>query len=423
MRGQRAAAPRMPTSSTIKRVSGGTHRTVEPSETVARVRRIAGPMGITRVANVTGLDCIGIPVFMVCRPNARSLAVSQGKGLDADAARASGLMEAAELFHAERIAKPLKHGSWNDLRFNHDLVDVEAMPRISLSAFHEDRALLWIEGVDLFGSKPTWVPYESVHTNFTLPLPADSGCFVMSSNGLASGNHVLEAVSHALCEVIERDAMTLFRFQSREHQDRLRVDTGTVLDDSCRKLLDLYDRAGVVAGVWDITSDVGIAAFRCVIQDREPNAFRPLGPIEGMGCHPSRETALLRALTEAAQSRLTLIAGSRDDNGRARYAQSQDEALMRRARESLTRRGSRKFGEAASHSSETLEGDVSAVLRGLTGAGITSAVIVDLSRPEFGIPVVRAVVPGLETYHHVQGYSPGSRARRLLEDRAREART
>ena len=75
----------------------GTHRAVAPAETVARVRPFLAAMGITRVANVTGLDHVGIPVVMVCRPNSWSLAVSQGEGLDLAAAEASGLMEAIEL--------------------------------------------------------------------------------------------------------------------------------------------------------------------------------------------------------------------------------------------------------------------------------------------------------------------------------------
>ena len=60
----------------------GTHRLVAPNATLERVRPFMAVMGITRVANVTGLDTIGIPVVMVVRPNSRSLAVSQGKGLN-----------------------------------------------------------------------------------------------------------------------------------------------------------------------------------------------------------------------------------------------------------------------------------------------------------------------------------------------------
>ena len=54
-----------------KVLRAGTHRTVSPTETLARMRPHLPAMGITRVANVTGLDHIGIQVFQACRPNAR----------------------------------------------------------------------------------------------------------------------------------------------------------------------------------------------------------------------------------------------------------------------------------------------------------------------------------------------------------------
>ncbi len=392
-------------------------RTTPPGQTVARVRALMKPLGITRVANVTGLDCIGIPVVMVCRPNAKSLAVSQGKGIDVDASRASGLMEALELFHAERAALPLRLTSWNELRFSHEVVPIERLARISAGHFHQDRALLWCQGSDLFTSETAWIPYELVHMNYTLPLPSGSGCFVMSSNGLASGNHLFEAVIHGLCEVIERDAITLFRFHEIDRQESLHVDTRTVTDGPCRALLRLYEEAGVAVGVWDATSDVGVAAFRCVIVDREASPFRVMGPVEGMGCHLTREEALRRALTEAAQARLTVIAGSRDDTGRHRYVEARDGNLIQRARERLRVDGRRPFDATPTSSNETLEEDLAVLLRLLARAGLDRALVVDLSKPEFGIPVVRVVVPGLETYHHVEGYTPGERAQRALAGR------
>ena len=51
----------------------GTHRLVAPEHTIARVRHLMPVMGVTRIANITGLDCIGIPVVVVTRPNSRSL--------------------------------------------------------------------------------------------------------------------------------------------------------------------------------------------------------------------------------------------------------------------------------------------------------------------------------------------------------------
>src|SRR5918994_4946982 len=109
----------------------GTHRMVEPRSTFERVPPMRVRMGITRVANVTGLDRIGLPVVMVCRPNSRSIAVSQGKGLDLDAARASGLMESVETYHAERIDLPLKLASLQSLQERHPTVDVDALPRVT----------------------------------------------------------------------------------------------------------------------------------------------------------------------------------------------------------------------------------------------------------------------------------------------------
>lgn len=400
----------------VKQFTRGTHRTVAPAATARRVLELQGPLGITRVANVTGLDCIGIPVVMVCRPNARSLSVAQGKGVDLDSARASGLMECLELYHAERILHPLKLATWNELRFSHDLITVEALPRISISTFTPDTALLWVGGSDLFSGRSLWLPYELVHTNYTLPLPSGSGCFVMSSNGLASGNHPLEAVSHALCEVVERDAAALFRLNDLQAQAARRVDLDSIVDEGCRALLERYARADIAVGVWDITSDVGLATFKCVILDRGRSAFRSLGPVEGMGCHLVREVALSRALTEAAQGRLTLIAGSRDDNLRERYSDAQQDNLSERARERLAERGTRQFNRAPSVVNETLEEDVATILNYLSRAGIEQAVCVDLTKPEFGIPVVRVVVPGLETYHHVPGYVPGPRAQQRLRD-------
>jgi YcaO-like protein with predicted kinase domain len=407
-----------PRGGSLKAVLRGTHRANALSETLAKIKPLLAPMGITRVANVTGLDCIGIPVVMVCRPNARSLAVSQGKGLDLDAARVSGLMESIELYHAERILQPLLLGSYNEVRHTARVVNVAALPLVSISQFHADRQLLWLQGSDAVDGEPTLLPFELVHTNYTLPLPTGSGSFVLSSNGLASGNHVLEALSHGLCELVERDATTLFRCQDEATQASRRVDLSSIDDADCRELLERYERAGVSVGVWDVTSDVGIAAFQCVVLDQDPNPFRRLGPLEGMGCHPVRAVALQRALTEAAQGRLTLIAGSRDDYGQERHKRTQDSELLARSRKWLAERGSRAFSETPSYEHDTFEQDLQLILAQLNAVGVEHPIIVDLSRPEFGVSVVRVVVPGLEPYHDVPGYVPGKRALRILKERA-----
>ena len=47
------------------------------------------------------------------------------------------------------------------------------------------------------GGGPVWVPLELVDANYTLPFPSGSGCFQANTNGLASGNHRLEASATA----------------------------------------------------------------------------------------------------------------------------------------------------------------------------------------------------------------------------------
>jgi ribosomal protein S12 methylthiotransferase accessory factor len=389
----------------------GTHRAVAPSETVARVRPFLAAMGITRVANVTGLDHVGIPVVMVCRPNSRSLAVSQGKGLDLAAAEASGLMESIELHHAERIPLHRKLGSYADLRASHRLLDVDQLPRVATSRFHPTLPLLWVEGYDLLQHEPVWLPYEAVHVDFTLPRAPGSGCFPVSSNGLASGNHRLEAISHATCEVVERDATALWRLRKPAARQAGQLDLATVDDPACRQVLARYEQAGIGVAVWDVTSDVALPAFRCVIWEDQADTLHSQRVHEGYGCHPARQVALLRALTEAAQVRLTMIAGSRDDLSREQYERhTADETWSRFRARSRLDGAPRDFHDVPTFDGDTFEADVAWELQCLRAAGIERVVAVDLTRPEFGLPVVRVVVPGLEGPYHLPGYLYGARA-------------
>lgn len=403
---------------TAKRYFHGTHRTCAPEETLTRLRPFLQTMGITRIANVTGLDRTGIPVVMVCRPNARSVTVSQGKGLTLAAAKASGVMEALEVWHAERVVKPLKLASFDEMRGEHRVADLARLPQARGSRYAPSVALMWIEGEDLLGGGPVWVPFELVSANYTLPLPPGSGCFQANTNGLASGNHWLEAVSHGLCEVMERDARTLWRHRPPGTQGRTVLDPSSVDDTACRSVLGQYRAAGLDVRIWDTTTDVRIASFVCLVMGRDGD---DADPEFGSGCHPARHIALLRALTEAGQSRNTYIAGARDD-----YASHLYSAAARTRRRALCQRllaspePQRVFADVPSLESPSIEGDVRWMLARLRAAGIDQVVAVDLTREAIGVPVARLIVPGLEgAMDDGEGdYSPGARAWRLLRGAA-----
>ncbi len=395
----------------LKTYRYGTHRTISPRETVERLRPLLSKFGITRVANVTGLDRIGIPVVMVCRPNARSLSVSQGKGIEIDAARASGIMESIESFHAEEINAPLRLGSESDMREKYPLIDVARLPKILSSPYHRDYPVLWIEGKYLSDNSSVWIPYEVVQLDFTLPRPAGQGCFVSSSNGLASGNSWFEAISHGICETIERDAGTLWWLKPRRERDASRVDLATIDDCACLDVIDRIQKSGLRVTAWDQTSDIAIPVFFAAIQDVDGGRTGTRISFEGTGCHPTREIALLRAITEAAQSRLTHISGARDDMTRESYHQLNDRAdftSIRRQTESESKL--RDFRIFPTYQGETFHEDVAWELNCLKQAGLEQVAVVNLTKPEFDIPVVRVVVPGLEGNRVNDQYQYGSRA-------------
>jgi YcaO-like protein with predicted kinase domain len=398
----------------LKVFRGGTHRVERPADTVDRMRRYSAVMGITRIANITGLDRIGIPVTAVCRPNSRSVAVAQGKGIDLPAAEASGLMEAIETYHAERITLPLKYATYEELRYTHDLVDLDGLPSTPASRFHADLSILWIEGYDLIQKRLVWLPYETVHTTYTYPMPPGSGCFYASSNGLASGNHVLEAISHAICEVVERDSTTLWRRLGDVASPEQRIRLETITDPSCRELLARLERADMAVAIWETTTDVGFPSFACWIVERGNQCPVLVQPTIGFGCHPTREVALSRAVTEAAQDRLTVITGARDDLRRRVY-EPVSEILARAQQAVFAVRPARDFADVPSRERDTLEEDVLWELEQLQGAGIKEVVVVDLTKAEFQIPVVRVVIPGLEGPDGAD-HVPGRRARALADD-------
>src|SRR5262245_33202726 len=196
-------------------------------------------VGITRLAELTGLDDLGVPVYSAIRPNGRSLSTSQGKGLDATSAAVSALMESIETWHAEHIEVPKVRASWRSLRARAATADLRQLPRrrgkIDLDAKRD-----WLPAWDLVRDEEVFVPFESITLDTVFPAGYEP-FFDVSSNGLASGNHLLEAVSHALCEIIERDAEARWR---AERGDR-RLELESVYDPASAALLDRLAAAGV----------------------------------------------------------------------------------------------------------------------------------------------------------------------------------
>ncbi|ADI03601.1 ycaO protein [Streptomyces bingchenggensis BCW-1] len=148
--------------------------------------------------------------------------------------------------------------------------------------------------------------------------------FATSTNGLASGNSTAEAALHALYEVIERDAVA--RLTTLPRAERPRLDLPSVDDPDCAELLDRFGAAGVSVTAFDATwppgeGGTGVPCYHVSVWSPDLPVVVP-----GSGCHGAPEVALARALTEAAQGRLTVISGSRDDLSDRLYALQADPA-------------------------------------------------------------------------------------------------
>jgi ribosomal protein S12 methylthiotransferase accessory factor len=281
----------------------GTHRVRRPEDTWTAIAGKFERYGITRIADVTGLDTIGIPVALAVRPLARSLSVAQGKGQTTMLAKVSAAMESLEHWHAEHAVPPViaRQVSRRELDPPYRVSDLDTVPG---GLVGEHTPLDWVSATGVVTGRETAVPLALVCLDRPDRRRWRPIGFRSSSNGLASGNTRTEATLHALYEVLERDAI---RGWPRDGERR-GLDPESVDDPGCAAMLALLRSAGVVFAIDWVPNRFRVPCFAVWIWSEDlPVLFL------GFGAHRAPEVALSRAVTEAAQSRLTAIAGTRED--------------------------------------------------------------------------------------------------------------
>lgn len=382
-----------------------------PEQTWNAIKPRLREFGITRVGEVTGLDRIGLPVWIAIRPNSRTLSVSQGKGLNDTAAKVSAAMEALELAHAEQPELELKYATASEIASTGKLVDLSALPRARHSVFGTRTMVAWTSAVAWKTGAPVWVPFEIVNADASVQRMNGAGSFLHTTNGLASGNVAKEAILHGLCELIERDALALWGFAGSVKQAASRIDLASIDVSVAVDVIQRLRSAEIEPIVWDVTSDIGVATIRVALYDNTSDPVtRPLPVSLGAGCHFDRTIALCRALTEAAQSRLTAITGSRDDLGRQRYQETQSAHALNVFRTyAHDNAGQKPFTSIPNATTESITEALDLVVARLAQAGLTQILTVDLSRSEMPVCVVRTIVPGLEGPTDSPSYVPGAR--------------
>ncbi|WP_422039507.1 YcaO-like family protein [Roseibium sp.] len=370
----------------------GTHRAHHPGHLLKSLEGELGKYGITRVARITGLDRIGVEVFAVIRPNAKGLSVAQGKGCTREAAELSGVMEAIELWHAENPMAPLLFGARDRVPNAMDPSALDGFLGRPLGA----ASIFWCEGTDLATKEPVAVPFDLVHTCFTDDAQVRGTKFPVSTNGLASGGTRTEALIHGVCEIVERhDTATLARVAPEVRAARI-IDLQSVQDPSAQRLLEQFRDAEIAVRVWNATGETGIATCVAAIADSRNTS---IPPGFGAGCHASRSVALCRALTEAAQARLTRISGARDDLKSGQFGTA--EGIRARWLTEPVQGDKTSFADLPDLATDSLDQDLDLLVAAVSGAGHRPVVAVDLSDdPRFS--VVRVIAPGLLGYEVAQ---------------------
>lgn len=247
-----------------------------------------------------------MPVWQAIRPMSRALSVHQGKGFDACSARIGALMEALESAHAEAWSAAGPVCAWRALPPAHRSVAVDDFAR-ERGLLDPDAAVGWVEADPLGDTPPFFVPEMIVSQDFTRD---GGGDFARSSNGLAAHFSIAAATRHALHELIERDARGAWQRGRRAGSVGSRVATGTIRYGWFRDLGARLDALDIILRVNRVPAVVPLFVFVVELLDGAEPEHAAAG---GAGAHEEVEAALRGAVLEALQSRLTMIAGARDD--------------------------------------------------------------------------------------------------------------
>lgn len=370
----------------------GTHRAMDPAITLARIRPHLHKAGITRVADITGLDTIGIPVVIATRPASGSLAVEAGKGATLEAAATSATMEAIERFVGEECPVRDLLATVNEVR--DDLaVPADAFPLMTRARVVEDRAFGWSWMWDLATGERRLAPELLVQLPSEQPAML-AAPWAASSNGLASGNNVAEALCAGLYEVIERDATSCWQVAHERGTPLLNIDLDSLTGGIIGGIVEQVRFADSDVAIMWCPTDVGIPTCMAYVWSNAQG----LGIYKGYGCHLDPEIAMIRAVTEAVQARTIFVAGARDDMLRGSF-----DALRRSdvhgPEAVMANTVTVTVDDIPDRATSSFHGDIALLLEGLAGAGFHTVLARELEMGrEFEAAVVRVIVPGLEPY-------------------------
>jgi ribosomal protein S12 methylthiotransferase accessory factor len=386
----------------------------------AITRRVAKAIGVTRVSMIGELDDLGVRVSQAFRPHSPwSSTVGSGKGETRAGARVGGIMEEAEKYAQEKFRYEELTATYAELSRREPTVDPATLDLPYDSRYHEHLEIGWTRCFELLGGGYCYLPSAAVDAarlKNDIYYSARRGKKIFTTNGLASGFTLEEALTHAACEFIERHATRIadLRIRNPATTDRPGysfVDLNSAPASIRRLTRKLTSQSGYRLRVLDITSEVRVPTF-------EARLFIPTHPrvtnAVGTAAHPNPEVAIQMAMLEAAQTKTGSLAGAREDL----TVMARSLGRHERPRPSLqagelfffgAEPEEKPFQDIQGLVSSDLREDLKYVLEALRNAGLSQVLALDYSVPELApVRAARVIVPGLET---INPFYTGPRAR------------
>ena len=417
------------------RNSGGA-RSVAPEVTLAKYRHLVSPISgvVTWLSRTTDETDSWLHVYWAgTNPAMRSRSLSSlrrslrsksaGKGSTREQSEVSALCEAVERYsgarHGEEIRIRKRFSEFaggeeaihpNDAQLFSDTqldnaksINAKGHPyNIVPARLDPDAEIDWTPVWSLTQQRHRYLPTSML---YSMPAeergPAD---LIADSNGCAAGNSLEEAILQGFYELAERDGFAIWWY------NRLRVpavDLSSFDDEYLASAADYYARCERNLWMLDVTSDIGIPTFVAI--SHRPGA-RTEDIIYGAGAHAEPRIAALRAICELNQCLTWLPHPGRGD-GRPviddplalwwwKTARLADCCWLAPAADEPLRKASQY---SVNESTDTRE-DVD-YCRALVEARGMELLVLDQTRPDIGMPVVRVIVPGMR--HFWARFAPG----------------
>lgn len=361
-------------------ISGSRSREVEDIYEV--VQRSAEELGMDEIRDISEYGALNIPVFSV-KKNGVDFHCNYGKGANGLQAKISALMEFIERMSAEKTESTDIYMSYDELKekTKHAVVNPADMISVYTDYVAETLKINWIPVLNLSKMAIAYAPTIGV----LFPYYGDKEMiFNNNTNGIAAGSTFHEAILQGIYEVIERDIISIGIATGKFKK----LDLQSIHDDELIKIVGEYQKQNMDIVVNYVENEYDIPCFIACCLDAEGQ-----GVYGGYGCHTNSKIALVRALTELAQS-IKSLSYNGDVKQLAKKFDSGDRSMCNHLGEKVL------YDEITNRIFQDLDNELKFIIDHLGKANM-QVFVANLTMYDANtfVPVVRVIIPRMENWY------------------------